>query len=65
MADEHELHSLLKETTQMAAQGHVSSQDADNVLEQLQKAVEDHERILQRQAELIERLRRELKDVRR
>ncbi len=49
----------------MAAQGHVSSQDADNVLEQLQKAVEDHERILQRQAELIERLRRELKDVRR
>ncbi len=65
MADERELHNLLKETTQMAAQGHVSNEDADNVLEQLQKAVEDHEQILRRQAALIERLRKEMKDVRR
>ncbi len=65
MADESELHKLLKETTEMAAQGQVSESEADTVLEQLQKAVEDHERILRRQAELIERLRHEMKDVRR
>lgn len=65
MPGDNELHKLVKETSQMAAQGHVSEAEADAVLEQLQKAVEDHERILARQAELIERLRNELKDVRR
>lgn len=40
-----------------------ASEDADNVLEELQRAVEEHERILARQAELIKRLRAELKDV--
>ena len=64
MADENELHQLLKETTEMAAQGDVP-QEAETVLEQLQKAVEEHELILQRQGALIERLRRELKGVRR
>lgn len=60
MPDESELHQLLKEIPQMA-----EKEDPDGVLEQLQKAVEDHERILARQAELIARLRSEMKDVRR
>lgn len=64
MADETELHKLLKEIPQMAAHGN-ASEEADSVLEQLQRAVEEHERILARQGQLIERLRRELKDVRR
>lgn len=46
----------------MAAKG-AAPDDADNVLEELQKAVEQHERILARQAELIKRLRAELKGV--
>lgn len=39
--------------------------EADSVLEELQAAVHEHERILARQAALIKRLREELKDVRR
>lgn len=37
--------------------------ESDNVLEQLQDAVRQQELILARQAELIDRLRRELKQV--
>ena len=39
--------------------------DTDDLLEQLQKAAEDHQRILERQAELIRRLRAELKEMKR
>ncbi len=39
--------------------------ESADVLEELQHAVEEHERILSRQADLIARLRRELKDVKR
>lgn len=48
----------------MAATGERGADDADLVLEELQRAVEEHERILARQGELIRRLRAELKDVR-
>lgn len=61
--DENALHHLLRELPGMAANGETAG-DADNVLEELQRAVEEHERILARQAELIKRLRAELKDVR-
>lgn len=37
--------------------------DTETVLYELQRAVEEHEKILARQAELIAQLRRELKDV--
>jgi hypothetical protein len=60
--DENALHHILKELPNMAAKG-AAPDDADNVLEELQKAVEQHERILARQAELIKRLRAELKGV--
>jgi hypothetical protein len=59
---ERDLHSLLKEIPQMSKD---ERKDSDNVLEQLQDAVRQQELILARQAELIERLRRELKDVNR
>ena len=38
--------------------------ETDDLLEELQKAAEEHRKILDRQAELIARLREELKDVR-
>lgn len=59
---ERDLHNLLKEIPQMSKD---ERKDSDNVLEQLQDAVRQQELILARQAELIERLRRELKDVNR
>jgi uncharacterized coiled-coil protein SlyX len=37
--------------------------DTETVLEELQRAVEEHEKILARQAELIKLLRHELKGV--
>ncbi len=61
--DEKALHAILKEIPEMAANGN-TVEDADNVLEELQKAVEEHARILARQADLIRKLRSELKDVR-
>lgn len=36
-----------------------------DLLEELQKAADEHKKILERQSELISRLRDELKDVRR
>lgn len=44
---------------------HENPGDANNVLRELQEAVAEHEKILQRQEQLIRRLRDELKDVRR
>lgn len=42
-----------------------SANETENLLEELQRAAEEHRKILQRQSELIRRLRSELKDVRR
>lgn len=63
--DERSLHWSRSEDTVMASSGDVSNAVADDVLKELQAAVAEHERILQRQEELIVRLRNELKDVRR
>lgn len=41
-----------------------ASSETANLLEGLRKATEEHRQILERQAELIRRLREELKDVR-
>lgn len=49
----------------MVHSGDASDAVADDVLRELQAAVAEHEKILQRQEELIRRLRTELKDVRR
>ncbi len=57
---ERDLQSLLKEIPNMSK---AERKDSDNVLEQLQDAVRQQELILARQAELIERLRKELKQV--
>lgn len=46
-------------------QDHVQVRGQDSVLEELQRAVSEHAKILQRQEALIRRLRDELKDVRR
>jgi hypothetical protein len=59
--DERDFHSLLKDIPQMSRE---QRQESEDVLEELQHAVEEHERILARQAKLIQRLREELKDVR-
>jgi dsDNA-specific endonuclease/ATPase MutS2 len=42
-----------------------SAQDTVDLLEELQRAASEHRKILERQSELIRRLRNELKDVRR
>lgn len=60
VVDEGDLHSLLRDIPNMAGS---LRDDSERVLEELQHAVEEHERILARQAELIRRLRQELKDV--
>lgn len=41
------------------------TRETDELLEELQRAADEHRRILDRQAELIQRLRNELKGVRR
>jgi 3-polyprenyl-4-hydroxybenzoate decarboxylase len=61
--DEDDLHSLLKETTDVAVTGTSGADTADNVLEQLQHAVKEHERILHQQELLIRQLRQQLKEV--
>lgn len=60
--DEKELHSLLKETTEVAASGKAGSDTADSVLEKLQEAVKEHEKILHQQELLIRQLRDQLRD---
>lgn len=42
-----------------------ASDETVDLLEELQRAADEHQRILERQSELIRRLRNELKDVRR
>jgi bacterioferritin (cytochrome b1) len=58
--DDHAIHSLIKVIPQMSRD---QRDESEAVLEDLQKAVEEHEKILRRQAELIARLRAELKGV--
>lgn len=58
--EERELQSLLKDIPKMSR---AKKDDTETVLEELQHAVEEHEKILARQAALLARLRRELKDV--
>lgn len=58
--EEHDLQSLLREIPNMSG---VKRDETETVLEELQRAVREHEKILARQAELIAQLRRELKDV--
>lgn len=41
------------------------SDETDTLLEELQQAADAHKRILERQSDLIRRLREELKDVKR
>ncbi len=61
--DEHELNSLLKETTKVAAKSVKGGNAADSVLEQLQEAVKEHEKILHQQELLIRQLREQLREV--
>lgn len=62
--DDVQLRAFLKETKELAAGGEVHGDSADGVLEQLQRAVDEHSRILRQQEFLIRKLREELKDVR-
>lgn len=59
--DDTDLGDLVKGAAEMAADG--DEENADAVLEDLQEAIREHERILKRQGELIRRLRSELKGV--
>ena len=43
----------------------MASDDTDDLLEELRRAAEIHKKILERQSELIRRLREELKEVKR
>lgn len=63
--DERELNQLLKETTEVAAKSSQGSGAADTVLEQLQEAVREHEKILHQQELLIRQLREQLRGVER
>lgn len=60
---EHDFHSLLKETTEVAATGKEGTGTADSVLEMLQEAVREHEKILHQQEFLIRQLREQLREV--
>lgn len=42
-----------------------ATSETDQLLEELQRAADEHRQILERQAELIRRLREELRDVKR
>lgn len=61
--NEKDLHSLLKETTYVAATGAAGRETADRVLEKLQEAVKEHEKILHQQELLIRQLRDQLREV--
>lgn len=64
--NEEELHSLLKETTDVMAAGDTNkAHAADGVLEKLQEAVKEHEKILHQQEMLIRQLREQLREVER
>lgn len=59
--DDSMFNGLLRGVSRMASDGEPAS--ADTVLEQLQKAVEEQAKILDRQSRLIRRLRAELSGV--
>jgi hypothetical protein len=61
--DENELNSLLKETVGVASVGEHGYDTADSVLEKLQEAVKEHEKILHQQEFLIRQLRDQLREV--
>lgn len=61
VVDELDLNHFLREIPGMSAK---SKGDTLDLLEELQKAADEHQKILERQSELIRRLREELKDVR-
>jgi hypothetical protein len=61
VVDDRAFDGLLKGASEMATKGEPDG--ADNMLEALQKAVEEQARILDRQGRLIRRLRSELKGV--
>lgn len=63
--NERELHSLLKEMTVVAGGGRDGMDAADTVLEKLQEAVKEHEKILHQQELLIRQLREQLREVER
>jgi uncharacterized coiled-coil protein SlyX len=58
--DSDDLNQLFREIPNMP-----DSEETDDLLEELQRAADEQQRILARQSELIRRLRAELKDVRR
>lgn len=58
--DPDELNAVLKGIPTLAA-----TTETDDLLEQLQRAADEHKRILERQSDLIRRLRAELRDVKR
>lgn len=60
MVDEQALFSLMRSIPQMSDR---QRDDSDDALSLLQRAVEEQKRILALQADLIDRLRRELRDV--
>lgn len=62
--DENEFRSLLRETVDVAASGGEEGRGtADTVLEKLQEAVKEHEKILHQQELLIRQLREQLRGV--
>lgn len=61
MEPDPDLHGLLEGLAKMPG---VTDETVD-LLEELQRAVREHHRILERQSDLIRRLREDLKDVRR
>lgn len=61
MDPNYELHGLLEGLANMPG----ATKETGDLLEQLQRAVKEHHQILERQGDLIRRLREELKDVRR
>ena len=61
--DERAFHSLLKETKDVAATGPDGVDTANSVLEKLQEAVKEHEKILHQQELLIRQLREQLREV--
>ncbi len=60
VVDSDDLSHLLEEIPRMT-----STHETVDLLEELQKAADEHKRILERQSDLIRRLREELKEVRR
>lgn len=58
--DPNQIHDLLEGLPTLP-----KTNETDDLLEELQKAADEHQRILERQSDLIRRLREELKEVKR